>query len=205
MSVGFSPALNLASHAGAKVVYDPAINMHRATDLPAGISLAGAAAGVWSQAAVIGDSRQCGRRRCGARAWACRQSCGRRSSADPAAARVNHPYPIFTDQRAHDFIDFDEDLQSKDIVNTVEGRLRRHPAGEALFDRRPRARARVATPTSTPSASSRARPASRSNPSARRPSGRRWCRRSSRRSPAAASSRCASRPCITATSKAARR
>ena len=34
MSVGYSPALNLASHAGAKVVYDPAINMHRATDLP---------------------------------------------------------------------------------------------------------------------------------------------------------------------------
>ncbi len=67
MSVGFSPALNLASHAGAKVVFDPAINMHRAIDLPAGISLAGAAAGVWSQAAVIGDSRHAGAAR-GARA-----------------------------------------------------------------------------------------------------------------------------------------
>ena len=32
MSVGYSPSLNLASHAGAKVVFDPAINMHRATD-----------------------------------------------------------------------------------------------------------------------------------------------------------------------------
>ena len=119
MSVGFSPALNLASHAGAKVVYDPTINMHRATDLPAGISLAGAAAGVWSQAAVVGDSRSVGR---SAAARALGNASEPRASvvADPAASRVNHPYPIFTDQRAHDFIDFDEDLQSRDIVNTVK-------------------------------------------------------------------------------------
>ena len=47
------------------------------------------------------------------------------------------------------------------------------------------ARARGATPTSTPSGSSRTRPANRSRPSAPRPSGRRWCPRSSPTSPAA--------------------
>ena len=118
MSVGFSPSLNLASHAGAKVVFDPSTNMHRATDLPAGIALAGAAAGVWSQAAVIGDSRYAG-------AVAAASALGRpaetraSAAADPSAALVNHPYPIFG-AKDHDFIDFDEDLQSKDIVNTVK-------------------------------------------------------------------------------------
>ncbi len=118
MSVGFSPSLNLASHAGAKVIFDPAINMHRATDAPAGLSLVGAAAGVWSQAAVIGDSRHAG---AAAAASARGAPSETRASAatDPSATLINHPYPIFG-AKDHDFIDFDEDLQSKDIVNTVK-------------------------------------------------------------------------------------
>jgi sarcosine oxidase subunit alpha len=117
-SVGFSPSLNLASHAGAKVVFDPAIHMHRATDLPAGISLAGASANVWSQAAVIGDSRHAG---AAAAARVQRRTPEPRADAvsDPSAQIVNHPYPIFG-AKGFDFIDFDEDIQSKDIVNTVK-------------------------------------------------------------------------------------
>jgi sarcosine oxidase, subunit alpha len=45
MSVGYTPALNLASHAGAKVHYDASIAMHRATGGPDWLSLAGFAAG----------------------------------------------------------------------------------------------------------------------------------------------------------------
>ncbi len=118
MSVGFSPALNLASHAGAKVIFDPKINMHRATDLPAGISLAGTASGVWSLAAVLGDSRHAG---AAAAANAGHGNAEQRLApvADASAAAVSHPYPVF-DSHGHDFIDFDEDLKSKDIVNTVK-------------------------------------------------------------------------------------
>jgi sarcosine oxidase subunit alpha len=118
MSVGCSPSLNLASHAGAKVVFDAVTNMHRATDLPPGIALAGAAAGVWSQAAVIGDSRHAGT---AAAASALGAPAGTRASAatDQSATLINHPYPIFG-AKDHDYIDFDEDLQSKDIVNTVK-------------------------------------------------------------------------------------
>ncbi len=119
MSVGFSPSLNLASHAGAKVVFDAVTNMHRATDLPAGIALAGAAAGVWSQAAVIGDSRHAGYGGGGKRTRRSRTETRASAVADPSAALINHPYPIFG-AKDHDFIDFDEDLQSKDIVNTVK-------------------------------------------------------------------------------------
>ncbi|MDP1911586.1 MAG: aminomethyltransferase, partial [Hyphomicrobium sp.] len=118
MSVGFSPSLNLASHAGAGVVFDASTNMHRATDLPGGISLAGAAAGVWSQAAVIGDSRHAGAT-AAARVLGSPAELRRDAVADPSAKLVNHPYPIFG-AKGFDFIDFDEDLQSKDIVNTVK-------------------------------------------------------------------------------------
>ncbi len=60
VSVGCSPALNLASHAGAKVVFDPAIQMHRAVNPPAGVSLAGSAAGVWSPDRVAAHATQTG-------------------------------------------------------------------------------------------------------------------------------------------------
>jgi sarcosine oxidase subunit alpha len=119
LSVGFSPALNLASHAGAKVVFDPAINMHRATNLPDGLSLAGAASGVWSLAAVLGDSRHAGAVSASRTGHG---EAGPRAApiADVTAATVSHPYPIFADPHGHDFIDLDEDLKSADIVNTVK-------------------------------------------------------------------------------------
>jgi len=49
MSAGYTPAINLACHTGAKVAYDPTIAMHRATDLPAGVHVAGSVAGIWSK------------------------------------------------------------------------------------------------------------------------------------------------------------
>ena len=118
MSVGFSPALNLASHAGAKVVFDERINMHRCIDAPPGVSLVGAAASIWSTAAVIGDSRHAGTNAAARAGFG--QSSPRRDLVDPQAANVSHPYPVFADPHGHDFVDFDEDLQSKDIVNTVK-------------------------------------------------------------------------------------
>ena len=34
-------------------------------------------------------------------------------------AAVNHPWPIFPHPKGRDFVDFDEDLQVKDIVNAT--------------------------------------------------------------------------------------
>ena len=117
MSVGYSPAFNLASHAGAKVVFDEAIQMHRAINLP--------------HRSITRGRR---RRRVVARSWSRpAQSRGpppraaskaNLLSACPTfgsrAAAITHPYPIFTDRQGKDFIDFDEDLHVKDIVNTVK-------------------------------------------------------------------------------------
>lgn len=119
MNTGYAPSLNLASHAGAKVVFDPTINMHRATDLPAGLSIVGAAAGLWSNDAVITSAHDAGRR-AAALAKGTPPETAAAPHPDEEAARITHPYPIFTSKRAKDFIDFDEDLQVKDIVNTVK-------------------------------------------------------------------------------------
>jgi sarcosine oxidase subunit alpha len=119
MSVGYAPSLNLASHAGAKVLYDPATNMHRTTNLPAGVALAGAAGGVWTDEAVGADGRGAGRR-------AAARALGKVPEIEPdvgmdlGALDITHPYPIFTHREAKDFVDFDEDLQIKDIVNTIK-------------------------------------------------------------------------------------
>ncbi|MDQ0395438.1 2Fe-2S iron-sulfur cluster-binding protein [Labrys monachus] len=118
MSVGYTPALNLASHAGARAVYDETIAMHRARDLPPGVAIAGAAAGLWTDALAAEDAARQG-------AGAAARALGRPDTAavapaDPGAADITHPWPIFTGGKAKDFVDFDEDLQAKDIVNTVK-------------------------------------------------------------------------------------
>ena len=118
MSVGYTPATNLASHAGSRVDYDPSINMHRAASTPDWLSLTGAAGGRWSIEAIARHARATGTR-------AARLALGQDADAplaidDPIAQRITHPYPVFTHRSAKDFVDFDEDLQVKDIVNTLE-------------------------------------------------------------------------------------
>jgi sarcosine oxidase subunit alpha len=123
MSVGYAPALHLACHAGAKAVYEPATGMHCATALPQGISLAGSASGIWSEERVAAAAR-----RAGARAAALAR--GEPTAGppepidDPEAARITHRYPVFAGRRAKDFVDFDEDIQVKDIVDTLKGGYR---------------------------------------------------------------------------------
>ncbi|MDX2306969.1 MAG: 2Fe-2S iron-sulfur cluster-binding protein [Hyphomicrobium sp.] len=122
MSVGFQPAMNLSSHAGAKVVYDPATAMHRATSLPDGVHLAGSAAGLWSPDIVHEEATRTGRLAADLALGRPAGGAALRTEAvsDPMAARITHPYPIFKSGKGKEFIDFDEDLTIKDIVNSVK-------------------------------------------------------------------------------------
>ncbi len=119
MSVGYTPALNLASHAGAKVTYDPAIAMHRARDLPPGLGLTGSAAGIWSDEAVSGHARGIGSRAAAA-ALGHDVELADAESPDIGAAAITLPWPITPSRHGKDFVDFDEDLQTRDIVNSVK-------------------------------------------------------------------------------------
>lgn len=118
ISVGCSPALNLASHAGAKVVFDEALQMHRAVNPPVGVSLAGSAAGVWSPKLVAAQAQATGA--AAASRIKGEPAVGSPDITDHGAAAITHPYPIFKSGKGKEFIDFDEDLTVKDIINSVK-------------------------------------------------------------------------------------
>jgi len=120
MSVGYMPQINLACHGGARAVYDAASAMHQAEALPKAVQLAGSAAGHWNDA----DARAGGRL---AGLTAAARALGRDAPLSrPAPASglmdemISHPYPVFPSSAGKDFVDFDEDLTSRDIVNAVK-------------------------------------------------------------------------------------
>lgn len=108
MSVGYTPALNLACHMGARAVYDPAIAMHRAEGLPQGLALAGAVAGIWADELVAAQAAAAGRGETTA-------------TTDSAAAQITHPWPMpeAAEDQTKNFVDFDEDLVARDITGSV--------------------------------------------------------------------------------------
>ncbi|MCA1452647.1 (2Fe-2S)-binding protein [Bradyrhizobium sp. BRP22] len=117
MSAGYTPAINLACHTGAKVAYDPSIAMHRAADLPPGVSLAGSVAGAWSDDLACAHGTSVGQ--AAAKAALGQGAAPPAPVADATASDVTHPWPITEAAHGKDFIDFDEDLRTRDIVDSV--------------------------------------------------------------------------------------
>ncbi|THD75222.1 MAG: FAD-dependent oxidoreductase [Bradyrhizobium sp.] len=118
MSVGYSPAINLACHTGAKVYYDPEIAMHRATDLPRGIAVTGSVGGIWSDASIGASSSDVGKS-------AAQMALGTNSTPvapaqDDSARTITHHWPITESSAGEEFVDFDEDLRTCDIDDTVQ-------------------------------------------------------------------------------------
>ena len=117
MSVGFTPTYQLALQAGARLNYDDASTIFSITGCPAHLHLAGSMNGRHDLDAVIADGRLAG--------WRAAQAAGREGGEAPAApvaadgAGVNAPWPIFSHPKGKDFVDFDEDLQVRDIVNAA--------------------------------------------------------------------------------------
>ncbi len=116
-SVGYAPAAPLLWHAGARFAYDEAAAMHRLTALPEGVLAAGAVNHVYSAEAVLADGRRAGR--AAALELGLAEGDAPAPVAEPGAVGVSHPWPIFPHEKGRDFVDFDEDLQVKDIVNGV--------------------------------------------------------------------------------------
>ena len=117
MAVGYTPTYQLALQAGARLDYDDATAIFSITGLPEHIRLAGSMAGSYDLDAVLAEGAQAG--------WHAATALGLEAGAEPPVPdgeppRVNHPWPIFPHPRGKDFVDFDEDLQVKDIVNAVK-------------------------------------------------------------------------------------
>ncbi len=117
MAVGYSPAANLLWYAGGRLAYDQASAMHRIAALPEGAHAAGSLNGVYGLDAVLADGRRAG--------WQAARVLGRTAGsvpelpADPLGSVISHPWPILPHPQGRDFVDFDEDLQVKDVRQAI--------------------------------------------------------------------------------------
>lgn len=116
MSVGYAPAAALLYQAGAAMRFDVQVGQFVPASLPEGVFAAGRVNGVYAL-----EDRQRDGSRAGLEAA---KYLGFAASAAPAVARAavapSHPYPIFDHPQAKNFVDFDEDLQLKDLANAVQ-------------------------------------------------------------------------------------
>lgn len=118
MSTGYSPAGQLLHHAGTRFAYDHAANMFQPAVLPPRLHAAGSVNGTYRLEAVLAEGRRAG--------WAAARDAGFEGGAEPppatgdrGAAGQTHAWPIFPHRKGKDFVDFDEDLQVRDLVNGI--------------------------------------------------------------------------------------
>ncbi len=116
MAAGYHPTANLLYHAGARMTYDEEAHAFAIGELPAHLFAAGSVNTVHALDSVVADGRRAG--------WEAAKDAGFDAGRRPAAKIVaapspNHPWPIFPHADGKDFVDFDEDLQTADILNGI--------------------------------------------------------------------------------------
>ncbi|WP_063915038.1 2Fe-2S iron-sulfur cluster-binding protein [Pseudomonas sp. p21] len=119
MSAGYMPVYQLLCQAGGKLAYDVNRDEFAISNLPAGLDIAGSVNGCHALGNVLADAT-----RGAAEALA---ALGLESPTQPvfsAEAKVNFPWPIFPHPKGKDFVDFDEDLQVRDIINATRSGYR---------------------------------------------------------------------------------
>lgn len=115
MSAGYMPAYQLPCQAGGKLAYDDASAAFSLSGLPAGLQVVGSVNGRNVLDTLLADASN--------GALRALQALGL-DSGQPlrelaGEARVNFPWPIFPHPKGKEFVDFDEDLQVRDIVNAT--------------------------------------------------------------------------------------
>ncbi|CAI3800022.1 Sarcosine oxidase subunit alpha [Pseudomonas sp. MM221] len=119
MSAGYMPVYQLLCQAGGKLAYDVNRDEFTLSNLPTGLDIAGSVNGRHALANVLADAT-----RAAADAVAALGLQAPPQSVFSAEAKVNFPWPIFPHPKGKDFVDFDEDLQVRDIVNATRSGYR---------------------------------------------------------------------------------
>jgi sarcosine oxidase, subunit alpha len=121
MSVGWAAAANLLLQAGATTRFTGALQQFIPCSLPPGIFAAGRLNGVYDFDARVADGARAG---AAAAAHAGFGTASNAGNADAGAARAarcpSYFFPIIDHPQAKNFIDFDEDLQVKDVENAAQ-------------------------------------------------------------------------------------
>jgi sarcosine oxidase subunit alpha len=116
VSAGFAPASQLLLQAGATLRFDAARQQHLPDKLPPGVFAAGRVNGVYDYAARLADGQDAGV----AAAAHARGAAVDRAARPATARRMSHEYPVFPHPRGKDFVDFDEDIQVRDLRNAAQ-------------------------------------------------------------------------------------
>jgi len=115
MSAGFMPAYQLLCQADARLRYDDERAHFEINNLPEHLHIAGSVNGVYSLDAVIADGK--------AKAIKALELLGKTATETApdvvCSKQMNFNWPIFKHPQGKEFVDFDEDLQIKDIVNAT--------------------------------------------------------------------------------------
>lgn len=112
---GYMPVYQLPLQAGARLDYDDATAAFRIRGVPANMHLAGAANGATTLIDAMADGASAGRR-----ATAALSGRAAGDDAPPAASPPgNYDWPLTSHPDGKDFVDFDEDLQIRDIENAI--------------------------------------------------------------------------------------
>ena len=120
LGTGWSPALQLAAQAGARLVFDEALQQHRPTELPPGLFIAGRAIGLFDFAARVADGSRAGAQAAAAAIGAAATSPVESSPRHAVSAASSHAFAIIDHPGGKNFVDFDEDLQVKDLENAAQ-------------------------------------------------------------------------------------
>ncbi len=115
MSSGFMPAYQLACQAGAKLTYDDEHHQFSLEGLPAHLYLAGSVNGIHDLSKVIADGE-----RAATEALSALGLSSEKVTPVHCHKRMQFGWPIFPHPKGKDFVDFDEDLQSADLVNATK-------------------------------------------------------------------------------------
>ncbi|MDR2366252.1 MAG: (2Fe-2S)-binding protein, partial [Zoogloeaceae bacterium] len=117
MSVGWAGAANLLYQAETKMRYDDALAQFVPETLPDGVFACGKVNGAHTFAAKILDGERAGRQA------AAHVGFGAESGTVAIPAEVespSHPWPMVQHPQGKNFVDFDEDVQFKDIANAIQ-------------------------------------------------------------------------------------
>jgi len=115
MSAGYMPVYQLLCQAGGQLRYDDKAAEFSLNNLPQHLHIAGSVNGVHELAAVVADGKRA--------AVEALQGLGLVADVEVPTVncdrRVNFEWPIFSHPKGKDFVDYDEDLQAKDIINAT--------------------------------------------------------------------------------------
>ncbi|MDO6459624.1 2Fe-2S iron-sulfur cluster-binding protein [Granulosicoccaceae sp. 1_MG-2023] len=114
MSSGYMPAWQLPCQAGAKLSYQDEVAGFRLSGQAAGVHLAGSVNNIFTAEAVVKDGE-----RAAAAALAALGYDVDVPESVSCALRPNYDWPMFAHPKGKEFVDFDEDLQLRDIVNAT--------------------------------------------------------------------------------------